>query len=479
MLANQTDSPAGSSSRLGFAAALGLCAIAAAVSLIPLGQETGNDANSWLVWAGQLAQGHSINFSVGPSWKPLPVLLSLPFEFLSSQLAAHLWLWFVRFCLFATSLLLFDLTRKEWGLLGGAVAALLPLAIGPWLTAGIAGMSEPVLIAASLAAITAGTSGRPRLALGFAIAAGLVRPEVWVFVLLWLTWRMLKDGEPLGTAAREGLGALSIWFVLWFVLPISAGAKALQASDRASEFMDLGANGSAIFGVWLRVVPQKAWILIPVGLLAGAVLRHQRRGRFALLAAAAAAVWLVETLALNLAGVEPGISRFAIPAGIALCGLAGAGAGWLLELVSSTGGQRGWLRAGAYLAVGFAIAWSLASASTGTRSSWNNAIAFQASSDSQLAALQKAGGTNALGGCLPFATAGYPSHARILSRRLNLPLQAVTAAPTDPTRGILLTSSDYAVRAIPQLPTGPVLPLAKVGVWTVSYFGPSSGCSPR
>ncbi|MCX6388432.1 MAG: hypothetical protein NTX07_06845 [Solirubrobacterales bacterium] len=479
MSANQTDSPAGSSSRLGFAAALGLCAIAAAVSLIPLGQETGNDANSWLVWAGQLAQGHSINFSVGPSWKPLPVLLSLPFEFLSGQLAAHLWLWFVRFCLLATSLLLFKLTRREWGLLGGAVAALLPFAIGPWLTAGIAGMSEPVLIAASLAAITAGTSGRPRLALGFAIAAGLVRPEVWIFVLFWLTWRMLKDGEPFRTVAREGLGALSIWFVLWFVLPVSAGAKALQASDRASEFMDLGANGSAIFGVWLRVVPQKAWILIPVGLLAGAVLRHQRRGRFALLAAAAAAVWLVETLALNLVGVEPGISRYAIPAGIALCALAGAGAGWLLELTEASATRELVLRTSVTFAVGLLAGWALIGSAKSTRTSWDNAIAFQASSDSELAALNKAGGLKALNGCLPFATAGYPSHARILARRVNRPLQTFSAIPEDAHRGIVLTSNNPGVRAIPQMPSGTGVPLSTSGPWTVTYFGPRSGCTPN
>lgn len=479
MSAKQTDSPAGSSSRLGFAAALGLCAIAAAVSLIPLGQETGNDANSWLVWAGQLAQGHSINFSVGPSWKPLPVLLSLPFEFLSSQFAAHVWLWFVRFCLLATSLLLFKLTRKEWGLLGGAVAALLPFAIGPWVTAGMAGMSEPVLVAASLSAITAGTSGRPRLALGFAIAAGLIRPEVWVFVFLWLAWRGLTRRDNPIPIIRDGIGALGVWLLLWFAIPAAAGGTALQASDRAGETIGLGQSGFGLLGEWLRIVPPKAWVLIPLGLTAGLLLRRTRRGRFALLAAAFAALWLLETAALNLTGSEPGLSRYAIPAGIAFCAIAGCGAGWLLELTEASATRELVLRTSVTFAVGLLAGWALIGSAKSTRTSWDNAIAFQASSDSELAALNKAGGLKALNGCLPFATAGYPSHARILARRVNRPLQAFSAIPEDAHRAIVLTSNNPGVRAIPQMPSGTGVPLSTSGPWTVTYFGPRSGCTPN
>ena len=107
---------------------------------------------------------------------------------------------------------------------------------------------------------------------------------------------------------------------------------------------------------------------------------------------------------------------------------------------------------------------------------WSGARVYLRSSNNQLAALEKAGGVRALGGCIPFATSGYPSHARIIARRTDQPLQAYTEQPGNPQRAVILKSSNPAVGSQPELPAGRPFPLARVGDWTVLYYGPHSGC---
>ena len=253
------------------------CAALAAVSLIPLGQETGNDANSWLVWANQLGHGHGIDFSVGPSWKPVPVLPLALVSALSGSVAAYAWLWLVRFCALATSVILFDLVRRDWGTAGGAVAALLPLAISPWVTTAISGMSGPVLVASAAAAALAARNNRPRIRLGFGVLVGLIRPEAWLLLLIWLGWRLHK-GESRRTVVLQGAGATALWLAAWFALPALLGGGALQASNRAGELLANGSSVSGMFGQWLRVLPPVAWILIPSGIAAGGLGRKTPGG---------------------------------------------------------------------------------------------------------------------------------------------------------------------------------------------------------
>ncbi|CAB4882089.1 MAG: hypothetical protein F2799_07710 [Actinobacteria bacterium] len=452
------------------------CAALAAVSLIPLGQETGNDANSWLVWANQLGHGHGINFSVGPSWKPVPVLPLALVSALSGSVAAYAWLWLVRFCALATSVILFDLIRRDWGNVGGAVAALLPLAISPWVTTAISGMSEPVLVAAAAAAALADRDNRPRLALALGVLVGLIRPEAWLLVLIWLGWRLHK-GENRRAIILQGAGATALWLTAWFALPALLGGGALQASNRSGELLANGASLSGMFGQWLRVLPPVAWILIPAGIAAVGLRRKTQGGMVGIALLTAAAIWLIEITLLKALGIEQAISRYALPAGIALCALGGISASCLLLSTATTAGaSSSWLRPLAISLVALLTVASLVSGWGPSRDSWNNAIVFQNSSNRELSALNKAGGIKTLGGCLPFATSGYPSHARILARRVGVPLQAIGATAPPVGKAITLTSTNPAVGYQPPSPEGVPAPLAQVGDWTVTYYGPPSGC---
>ncbi|MCX6394071.1 MAG: hypothetical protein NTY57_04365 [Solirubrobacterales bacterium] len=454
------------------------CATLAAVSLIPLGQETANDANSWLVWANQLGHGRGINFSVGPSWKPVPVLPLALVSALSGSVAVYAWLWLVRFCALATSVILFNLVRRDWGTAGGVVAGLLPLAISPWVTTAISGMSEPVLVAAAAAAALAARDNRPRLALALGVLVGLIRPEAWLLVLIWLGWR-LHRGESRRAVLLQGSGAIALWLAAWFALPALLGGGALQASDRAGELLANGSSVSGMFGQWLRVLPPIAWILIPSGIAAVGLRRMTSGGLVGIALLTAAAIWLIEIAILKVAGIEPAISRYALPAGIALCALGGIGASCLLSSATAEEAPSSWLRPLAISLVALLTVASLASGWNASHNSWNNAIAFQNSSDRELSALNSAGGVKALGGCLPFATSGYPLHARILARRLGVPLQAIAATAPPVDKAITLTSTNPAVAYQPPIPKGLPAPLAQVGDWTVTYYGPPSGCPIR
>ena len=55
------------------------------------------------------------------------------------------------------------------------------------------GLTEPLLVALVLGAVAAEFRGRPRLALGLALAAGLIRPEAWPFALAYGALAVRRD----------------------------------------------------------------------------------------------------------------------------------------------------------------------------------------------------------------------------------------------------------------------------------------------
>ena len=93
------------------------------------------------------------------------------------------------------------------------------------------GNSEGLLVALCLWAIERHLDGRRRDAFLLGVAAGLLRPELWPFLLaygLWLMWR-----EPATRLLVVGCGALTL--VLWFVPEYFGSGDFMRAASRARE----------------------------------------------------------------------------------------------------------------------------------------------------------------------------------------------------------------------------------------------------
>src|SRR3954453_7921083 len=84
------------------------------------------DPWAWIIWGREIMH-LDLSTADGPSWKPLPVLLTTPFS-LFGGLAPDLWLFVARAGAIAGVVMLFRLGRRFGGIPGG-VAAAVPYAI--------------------------------------------------------------------------------------------------------------------------------------------------------------------------------------------------------------------------------------------------------------------------------------------------------------------------------------------------------------
>ena len=148
------------------------------------------DPWAWIIWGREILH-RDLSTVNGPSWKPLPVLLTTPFG-LFGGLTFDLWLFVARAGALAGILLVFRLARRLGGVTAGT-AAVTAYALAPWTVRNAAiGNSEGLLVALALAAVCAHLDGRMGASFLLALGAALLRPEAWLFVGLyglWLMWR--------------------------------------------------------------------------------------------------------------------------------------------------------------------------------------------------------------------------------------------------------------------------------------------------
>src|SRR3954462_3891549 len=88
------------------------------------------DPWAWIVWGREVLH-LDLSTVEGPSWKPLPVLLTTPFA-LAGPLAPDLWLYAARVGALAGVVVLFGLVRRLGGGVVGASAAAAAYAAAPW-----------------------------------------------------------------------------------------------------------------------------------------------------------------------------------------------------------------------------------------------------------------------------------------------------------------------------------------------------------
>lgn len=276
------------------------------------------DPYAWLGWGRDVLR-LDLDTSAGPSWKPLPVLVTTPLA-LTGGAAPALWLIVAR----AGGLLaLAGAARVAWRVTGGsavaAATAVAAMALGPWWLFNTAlGNSEGLLAAAVLWAIAAHLDGHRRTACALLLAAALMRPEAWLFLYAYGAWLWRRD-----PGARVLVGAAAITVpLLWFGPDAIGAGGAIGASHAALGTASVGSAALSQHPVLTVVADAVKQLTLPAALaaLAGAVLGPVTARWLAALAVA----WVAEVAAMTAVGYA-GNPRYLDAAAAVGCALAGVG----------------------------------------------------------------------------------------------------------------------------------------------------------
>ena len=307
------------------------CCLLLGAATVLIAPALGYDAWAWMVWARELTQ-LSLDTTGGPSWKPLPVLVSAPFAWIDG-LAPFLWLALIR----GAALYSLWLAGRCAARLAGAPAAAVAFAFAAFALlvstdlprTALYGASEPLLVVFVLAAVLAFLSDRPLIALGLIATGGLIRPELWLVGGLYGLWCLysVPSRRPLTVALI--IAPAIVWSALdW----LGSGGLAQGAETAQSTTPTTAANAaSPSLEVLTRFGDS---VILPVLLLAAvAVVIAWRRGNRQLLLIALLAVGWVVVVALMAELGFTGARRYLIGPAALTCVLAGVGAGWLIAAV--------------------------------------------------------------------------------------------------------------------------------------------------
>lgn len=309
-----------------------VCLVVAAVSLVLPGAPT-YDPWSWLIW-GREVTSFDLSTTGGPAWKPLPVIFTAAFSF-AGGLAPALWLVIARGGAVLAVVMAYRLARRLAGRTAGLVASAALLSSAGFLGYLVPlGMSEPLLAGLVLWAVERHLDGCRRWAFALGLAAALLRPEVWPFLVLYgaFLWRTdRRDGWLVGV----GLAALPL---LWFLPDLWGSGDLLRSSHRA-QIPNPGDPALAEFpGLEvLKLARHNLGPPVNAGALAGAVMAvilfaTRRTEKTTVLIAAAAAAWVGIVVVMTQMGLAAGELRFLIVAAALACVLAGVACGRLVEL---------------------------------------------------------------------------------------------------------------------------------------------------
>lgn len=300
--------------------------VLAGATLPVLPRGIGYDPWSWLIWGREIGHLTLDTRHAATAVKPLPIFLDVVFAPAGSA-ASLLWLVIARAGTVMSLLLAFRVARRLGGVLAGAAATVgLALADQYISHLPLVGMSEPMTVAAVLAAVDCHLRQHRRATLAFLVVAGLLRPEIWPAMIGYCLWFGYAGGWW-----RRLLGATVVvvvpasWFVIdWF------GAKQLSRSTEAATHQSQG-------GPLLSQVPGLAtfaetWSLMSgpvlVGFLigfAGALLAWRRDGRPGPLVwlGVGAVGWVAIDAVLAQLRWATGAPRYLLPAAGLACVVAG------------------------------------------------------------------------------------------------------------------------------------------------------------
>ncbi|HET8976613.1 MAG TPA: hypothetical protein VFN87_00555 [Solirubrobacteraceae bacterium] len=229
-----------------------VCLGAGALSLL-IPSTPSYDPWSWLLWAREIVHGHLVITTGGTSWKPLPMIFTIPFA-LFGKVAPNLWLIVARAGALGAVIMVFRiafrLTTRVIGLFGepgesaGRVAVIAPALVsgiigavalglsasGGFLSANTLGYSEALATALLLISIDRLLDGRPRQAFAVGFLVALDRPETWLFWGLLGLWLLWKDPPSRVWVIGSAIVVLAAWFV-----PVKLGCGSFTCSVSRAE----------------------------------------------------------------------------------------------------------------------------------------------------------------------------------------------------------------------------------------------------
>jgi hypothetical protein len=410
--------PAGRTATLWAVVAVG-CVALAAVSLVAAHQTT-YDPTAWLIWGREILHG-DLSTTAGPSWKPLPILVTAPASALGDSAAQQLWLVAARAGGLAALVLAFRLAWRLGGSIAGVIAAGALLVSGGFASHVFRGDSEGLLAAFALGAVEAHLDGRRWVAFLLLVATGLLRPEMLLFVAaygLWLAWRAPRGSQRRRTAAVvAGAGALIV--ALWLVPEEIGSGELLRAASRALvPVADSPAQAAIPFlATFTNAAPVVPWPVYVGGfalvLAALSDARRSRRLSLPLALAAIATILMIVVAAMAQGGFTGNARYLTIPIALT-CVLGGAGWTWLYRTTRSRLSAR---RTAAAVALAVVVAAPFVAADVRQlRNEMRGAFSESAFYAALPEAIARAGGRAALLRCgTPFAAAfDRPAVARDL-----------------------------------------------------------------
>ncbi len=226
------------------------------------------DPWAWIIWGREVVHG-DLNTIDGPSWKPLPVVVTALAAPLGG-IAPAIWVVVARIGALTAVVVAFALGRRVAGTVVGGLLAAAPLACAPWFFwHGWLANSEGLLVAFVLGAALLELDRRRAAAMACGVAAALLRPEAWPFLLVyaaWVAWHADLRGR-LGV-----LAGLAILPPAW-LLPEKWGSGDFWRASTRAQNPDAGAP-SLTEHPWLtilrnfaRMLPITTWIVAGVVLL--------------------------------------------------------------------------------------------------------------------------------------------------------------------------------------------------------------------
>jgi hypothetical protein len=437
------------------AAVVGACVVLATASL-PVPAAVAFDPWGWLVWGREVASS-SLDTLGGPSWKPLPVLVTTllaPF----GDAAPDLWVVVARTAGLLLVVGTFALAARFAGPAAGVVAAgllvLTPDGDPRFLRLVAEAHEAPMSAALAVWAVLRHLDGRRGQALLLAAGLALLRPEAWPFLAAygaWLAWR-----EP----ARRGAVAAALVVVplLWFGGDWWVSGDPLNGAGSAQVATagPLGRLAEAL-ATTAGIVVLPAWMAA-----AAAVVGARRRSEAVPVAlAAGAAAWCAVVVAMAAVLGYAALSRFLLPAAALVCALAGVGA---VRLVRAADGRRPAAAALAGAAVVLALPRLAGLADVGAEVRDRGRV-----EDEIPAAIAAAGGREAVLACGAVAVDGASLVRPGVAWALDVPLRRVGLPPAaGPAVVFALAGGREDTRL---LAAGDARPIGRTASWQVHAVG--------
>lgn len=417
------------------------------------------DPFAWLTWGREIAHLDMARTLSGPSWKPLPVLVTIPLSLLGG-VAPAAWLVLARTAGLLGLVFAFRVGKRLHSPAAGVLAAVALLFI-PGLVRELAlGGELSLLVPLVLAAVDRHLAGRPSQAVALAFAAGLLRSEMWPFLGLYGAWAWQARAVDRRLVAVLFLSVPVLWFVPdWVTLgdPLH-GAEVARASTEARTPALVERPFLEVMHRGYRLLPQPLHVLAVVA-VAFAV---RGRERTLVVLGAAALGWVVLVAVMTAVGGYPGLSRFLVPAAAIVCLLAAVGAA---RLVGAAGPRWGAAVAG-LLALALAPA-AVAQAQT-LASEARTGLVWERVAGDLPAAVRVAGGAERVACRRPIVNHAAQTE---LAWILKVPIASVRTRADGP--GVVFATQDPIANVAPQVSEDlPRRPMGHTDEWTVYELGP-------